>query len=169
MRVNYYTGTTDNTGTAYDLTWSQLIEALSKHDCREGKEGPLFNCVVLDGLRRKPNVREVHALVLDIEHVDAARADQIHAMLAPFDFILYSSHRSRHLETGPVSKLDKEPVPGEIRLRGVIPYSRPVTPELHDRIWQIFAASIPEMDAKCREPAHFSICPQPPQTTRPSF
>jgi predicted P-loop ATPase len=162
IRVNVFIGTTDNVGTAYTVTWSQLIEALSKHDVRPSKEGSLFNCVELSGLRRKENVTAVHALVLDLEHMTGNRADAVLDLLAPFAFVLYTSHRSRHREPYTGERFGKEPVAGEVRCRVVIPYTRPVTPELHDRIWGVFAQWIPEMDPKCREPAHFYYLPSCP-------
>jgi predicted P-loop ATPase len=162
IRVNVFNGATDNVGTPYNVTWAQLTEALSVHDVRPGKEGSLFNCVELSGLRRKENVTAVNALVLDLEHMAAGRADAILDSLAPFAYVLYTSHRSRHREPYAGERFGKEPVAGEVRCRVVIPYSRPVTPELHDRIWGLFAQWIPEMDPKCREPAHFYYLPSCP-------
>jgi predicted P-loop ATPase len=149
LAVTYYTGLSDNAGTRYAVTWPELVHALSVHDIRPDKDGPLFTCVEHTGPRRKENVTAVHALVLDIEHIDAARADEIHNWLEPFTFVIYSSHRSQHRG-------------GEVRFRVVIPYTRPVTPEIHDRIWSIFKASIPEMDDKCRTPEHFYYLPSCP-------
>ena len=154
LTVSYYSGIQDNAGTRYAVTWPQLVQALSTHDRRPNKDGPLFACVEHDGPRRKANVTAVHALVLDLEHMGAARADQIHGVLACFAFVIYSSYRSQHFG-------------GEVRFRAVIPYSRPVTPDEHDHIWTIFQAAIPEIDPKCRTAEHFYYLPSAPPDYEP--
>ena len=149
LTVTYFMGLYDNVGTPYSVAWPDLVKALSVHDRRPDKDGPLFNCA--DGRTLNSNVS---AMVLDLDHLDATRADAILGQLEPFSYVIYSSHRSQHHG-------------GEVRMRVVIPYTRQVTASEHKKLWTIFKAQIPEVDNKCKDAGHLYYLPSAPADYEP--
>jgi hypothetical protein len=62
----------DNKPVAATLTLATLMARLSRHDVRAAKDGPAWSPVTYKpgATRGKANVELVHALVLDVDHVD---------------------------------------------------------------------------------------------------
>jgi hypothetical protein len=62
----------DNKPSALILRWSELVARLTRHDMRAVKDGPAWSPVTYrNGAKRaKANVDQVHALVLDVDHVE---------------------------------------------------------------------------------------------------
>lgn len=124
IRIALYSNEKDNTPKSRDVTWEELRDDLlhsftvtSCDPCDDprgcfGKHGPAWSPVRIEGRRSSDNVREVTALVLDLDHLTIADYRQTVEALKPYRHILHSTHSHRP--------------PNDIALRGVVALSRPV-------------------------------------------
>ncbi len=137
LTFTLYLSVHDKNAQPFTQSWDDWIEIFSKHDIRKSrgddlkslesaKDGP---CLVLglipEGLSHlNKNVKEVHAIGLDIEeHTE----DEILAALekiSEFEYIVYSTHKhGSAVVNGP-------------RIRVILPLKDPIPPEEHARVWQ---------------------------------
>jgi hypothetical protein len=129
MELSYFASETDNAPKKVDLTWDELSTLLAhvrETDCVhcEGsscphKLGPAWSPAVFDGPRAKKNVKQVNALVVDLDHMTESELLASAEKIEKYEYIAHASHSDR---------------PGDRCLRVVIPLDRPVPGDQ----WQVF-------------------------------
>lgn len=89
-----YASVSDVSGRQHRLTWSEWIDEFKTHDERPRKDGPgLVLGPVLEGGRRQDSaVEELHALGVDIEHLDLRQLAVVLENAAPFEYFAYTTH-----------------------------------------------------------------------------
>lgn len=131
IRVAFYEGgLTDNEPASVELSWPELVEALTTFDAPRcaapgfksalpecagrkcpAKDGPAWSPVDIEGPRANANVRAVTAAVFDLDHVPSL--DPILAATDGFARVIYSTHSH---------------AADDLCYRLVMPLSRPVLP-----------------------------------------
>lgn len=131
MKIALYRNHTDNTPQVADVTWDDLLEALTEFrdtpcgaECPGGhcqhKYGPAWSPVDIEGTRKDTNVKAVTVAVFDLDHLTDADVAAID--LDGHAFALHSTHSHRP--------------PKDNCYRLVMPLSRPVPA----RDWRRFLA-----------------------------
>jgi hypothetical protein len=135
----------DNKPSALILRWSELVERLSRHDMRAAKDGPGWSPVTYrpGTTRAKANVDQVHALVLDVDHVDPP-----YDRLAGLAWVAHTTHSHNP--------------PADPRWRVVIPLSRSVPGD--EQFWSVYWQRAHErfgeaMDKACKDASRFYFWP----------
>jgi hypothetical protein len=127
MLIARYRNERDNAPKVEDLLWSDLVSLLTRHertpcdpcpgkDCAH-KRGPAWSPVEIEGGRRlNANVRRIHAIVFDVDHVSLSDVAALAARLdaAGLAAVIHSSHS--HLP------------PNDCAIRVVLRPSRPCLP-----------------------------------------
>lgn len=113
----------NNKGTPQARPWHEWVEILSTHVIRADKDGP---AVVLGEIpsskeRSKENVVSIHAFGIDVEKQPEAKIEALLETLAPFEFVIYTTHRN-----------GSEPTP---RVRIILPLAEPIPNENYSVIW----------------------------------
>ena len=134
-----YRSAQDTHGTPTTRTWDEWVERLTTHPLRgdttdandkpaldRAKNGPaiILGEIPAGKPRRGANMRAVHALGLDLEGIDDRDLKDILNRLLPFEFVVYTTHKSGAPAVG-----------GETRLRIVLPLREPLTPSDHASAW----------------------------------
>jgi hypothetical protein len=135
----------DNKPVAATLTLADLMARLSRHDIRAAKDGPAWSPVTYKPgtTRGKANVDQVHALVLDIDHVDLP-----YDRLAGLVWVAHTTHSHNP--------------PSDPRWRVIIPLSHPVSGE--EKCWSVYWRRAFErfgeaMDAACKDASRMYFWP----------
>lgn len=114
MLIALYEDCTDSNPTVRDVTWSELVEALT--DVRLGeKDGPAWSPAEIDGKRANANVRAITVAVLDLDHIQPEVLERVQERLEweELGYVLHSTHSHKEKDWN---------------LRLVIPLTRPVLP-----------------------------------------
>jgi hypothetical protein len=126
LRISLYKSHKDNRPTSDDVTWDDLSESLTKHvltDCApcSGKDcahkyGPAWSPVLMDGTRKSDHVREVSAVVFDLDHLTADTLagviDRVEG--AALAYVVHSTHSHQPAD--------------DCAVRLVLRPNRPITP-----------------------------------------
>ena len=111
-------------GTIQSRPWPEWVRTLTTHDVRPEKDGPAVVLGKVVGERAGVNVAEVHAFGIDVEKRPDNEVSRLLDVLAPFEFVLYTTHRN-----------GTEPTP---RIRIVLPLDAPlvgIDPKEHKVNW----------------------------------
>lgn len=110
-----FSGSKDNVPEVWELTWEALVEALSRHEIRNQKDGAAWSPAVYKPgtTRGVKNVDQVSAAVFDLDHLKAEQVEAIRGKLQGMEYVLHSSFGH--------SAEDQ-------RLRLTLPVNRPMTP-----------------------------------------
>lgn len=115
MRVATYRNAFDRDPVVEDLSWPDLVSRLStprvspralcqKSPCDgrrrdgkpcDGKNGPAWSPVDIEGTRANDNVRAVTALVFDLDHLDPAGLGLAKLEASNLAFVIHSTHQHR--------------------------------------------------------------------------
>lgn len=142
LPVTFFAGATFTRADQRTLAWAELVDLLSRHDVREDKDGRGWSPTkYLPGATRlKANVREVAALVLDVDHADVPRAQ--------LDGLAWLAHTT-HSHS-----------PDDPRWRVIIPFTRPVPaadwPDVVQRAYVRFGGVA---DTQCQDASRFYYRP----------
>lgn len=154
MRVSFYASEKDNRPTVHDLTWSALVDVLSRHrlgpctltDC-VGKKcphklGASWSPVNIEGTRANRNVHAVTAAVFDL---DGVTDDTWIERIRGYSIVIYSTHTHR----------DESP-----SLRLVLELSRAVHPSEWYALWPALVErfGLPA-DQACKDPSRLYFMP----------
>ncbi len=135
----------DNKPVATTVTLAELVVRLRRHDIRAAKDGPAWSPVTYKpGTKRaKANVDQVHALVLDVDHVELP-----YAQLAGLAWVAHTTHSHNP--------------PGDPRWRVVIPLSHSVPGD--EQSWSVYWLRARErfgeaMDEACKDASRLYFWP----------
>jgi hypothetical protein len=150
LDVALFGGHTETTPKPVRLAWDELVETLSHHQRRQTREGPGWSCAsYLPGHgRSKDGVDQVHALVLDFDHVepDWGRLDG-YTWAAHTSF----KHRADHPDCG------RRDCP---HWRVVLPLATPVAAADWPRVWaQARSRLAPTVDRATKDASRFFWLP----------
>lgn len=152
MRISVLPSETQPVAELADVSWSALAAGLLLHVRRAEKLGfeLISPAIYKDNCRNKTSVLSLSFLMLDLDHLPRARAEQIWTELwsSGLAHVVYSTYR--HGLDGP----------DDCRFRVVLPYSREVTPTEHLQIWDHFQRAWPDIDPKCREVSRAYFLPE---------
>ena len=134
-----YRSAQDNEGTRVSLPWNEWCSRyFSEHAVRgtpadidadakthnRNKNGECIVLGVVNGRRAKANVTEVGGVALDLDNLPEARTQEVLAILKPFEFMCWTTHK----HGARVAK-------GCPRLRVLLPFAAPISPADHARAW----------------------------------
>lgn len=156
MIASLFRRSNDNHPERVEASWDELAEALTTHERRPEKEGPLWSPAEYpDGATRgNRNVTAVHALALDLDAVPDGAVEELRQNAAGLAWVLASSHSHRSQKKN-----------GASCLRAVFALSRPVLPEEWPRFWDAAVALLGlsgVADPACRDLARAYYLPSAP-------
>jgi hypothetical protein len=159
MIISYFHHSGDNEPAHAEVTWEQLAFSLSEvrvtpctlDNCKRSecqhKNGPAWSCArYREGAKRGlPGVVDVHALIVDLDHVHPDELPELLENVEPYKRIIHSSHSDR---------------PKDRCLRVVFQLSRPVLATEWYRFWEqaIQELGIPA-DTQVRDPSRLYYLP----------
>lgn len=163
-RVALYENAQDAIPRVQDLAWPELVAMLTTHRrsrCAAvpcpgrcaAKNGPAWSPVDIVERRRNENVRAITVGVFDLDHLTGDQVDKLELDLRGYSWILHSTHSSK---------------PGDVCLRLVLPFSRPVQPQE----WAAVRSAIVDglalpADPATRDLARLYYLPDAPEGTEP--
>lgn len=172
MKLSYYDSERDVAPAVLDAEWADLVDLLgqfgdtpcptpevacvpSSKDCPH-KYGSCWSPVDMAGPRLAKNVRSIHALVLDLDHLTEERVAECALLLSGLRYIAHSTH-SHH-------------PPADCALRVVVALSRPVK----SAEWATFHAAAVEhlrvdADRVCKDAGRIYFLPRAPLDDRRVF
>lgn len=147
--ITTFPSTTETIGRRRALPWSLFVDGLREAGAQPfaGEKSHVgWSAATFAAERRLgANVKRLHAAVLDF---DDASVDAVVALLAGTRAVVHTTRR--HTPEAP-------------RCRAVVPYTRPISPDEHARIWQTMAAHARaaglEIDPQTKDPGHFFFAP----------
>jgi len=180
LSINFGVSNTDSAPTPKTLTWSDLIKKFSVPDTQRGKlplvqylaldkkikaqkqlrdrekNGPYFIMAAFSkpGTRDTVDVTFMYGFTGDIDTGNISR-EAIKTTLAGFQYLAYSSYS--HSPTSPM-------------WRFVLPYSRPVTKDEHERVYAYFQQAFDnQLDKRCKTMAQLWYTPACPPDAGAGF
>jgi hypothetical protein len=138
-----------------ECAWEEIVQALSTHQRRIPKEGPLFSPCEFDGRGKSADcVVQVWFGVLDFDSIGPAEFQAALAVADRFDAFAYSTHsHSDH----------------QLKARLVVRWSRPVAKADYRAAWLGMASIFPGCDAQCKDPGRFYYTPSCLPDAVPAF
>ncbi len=161
MKITRYRRVTDTSvDDVADLTWPELVERLSQHDRRPGKDGPGWSpATFLPGTKRADeNVLELHAMVFDVDKdaegkplsEDGAESAGRRVRALKLDAVISTTH--------------SHSPPDKSSLRVVIRLPRPVSRADWRPLYRATAAMLGfPVETKCENESRFWYWPSAPE------
>lgn len=138
LTFTYFRSKKDIKSKKKTMTWDDWIGIFTRHEVRgvpsdasrkqrleEKKDGPAVILGELNGSRSKENVVAAHAIALDIDSISEPELLESMGRLGQFEYVVYTTHR--HGSTS---------ARGKPRVRVVLPFLEPVTPEVYPEVWE---------------------------------
>lgn len=163
MIISYFHHAGDNIPAQSEVTWDVLAKSLADvraticnlDNCQRSecphKNGPAWSCArYKNGAKRGlSGVEDVHALVVDLDHVHPEHLDQALEKIVPYQCIIHGSHSDR--------KLDR-------CMRIVLAVSRPILAGEWYRFWEqaVSELGLPA-DKQVKDPSRLYYLPSRPQ------
>lgn len=118
-----YPNKTTTRGVLQSRPWEEWVEILTTHIIRPEKDGPaaVLGEIPTGKARKGEHVERVHALGIDVEKHTEERVSELLDVLAPFEFVIYTTHRN-----------GTESTP---RVRIILPLAEPISPEGYSVTW----------------------------------
>lgn len=155
MIVSLLTGKLDNRPDRVECSWEELVQTLSTHARRAGKEGPLFSPCEFDGRgKTKDCAVQVWFGVLDFDSVSLSDFQAALSRADALDAFAYSTHSHG---------------PEQLKARLVVRWSRPVPAGEYRSAWLALAQAFPGADAQCKDANRFYYTPSCPPNGAPAF
>ena len=160
--------------------WLELGPLIGAHRVQGTKSGPMFSPAEwTPGVAKtKANVLRVHFGVLDLDDISTEALEEVVANLkCPYVVASTWHHgdcgackgtkvRTIKNVTGPCAKCNATglAVPGDVRVRLVVPFSRPVEAAEWPRFWAMFGqvVGLGHQDESCKDPNRCSFFPSHP-------
>ena len=150
----------DNRPEPAAATWAELVDMLSTHETRPGKDGPLWSPTRYPAGATRANAH-VQALTALVYELDGADPDW--PLLAGLDFVAHSTHRhwlSIEEQDQDGNTVIKPPAP---RWRLVLRLARPVPAATWRQTWQRARARYaPSSDPACKDAGRMYYLPSRP-------
>jgi len=137
LTFTVYQHVKDTAGAAHCAPWANWVEIFSEHVVRgeladgeniealeRQKNGPAVVLGLVEGTRGKENVKYIDALALDLEKKSEEELNTILEIINPYEWALYSTHKSGALV-----------VEQKTRLRVVLPLAEPLEPGDFTAAW----------------------------------
>lgn len=163
MIISFFHNAGDNLPAQTEVTWEQLVEGLSVArsadctlaDCKRSeckhKNGPAWSTAryIEGGRRAVSNVLDVHAMLVDLDHIPPQELDSVLANIASYKKVVHGSHSDRS---------------DDRCLRAVLAVSRPVPARDWYRFWDavIRLLGIPA-DKQVKDPSRLYFLPSHPK------
>jgi P4 family phage/plasmid primase-like protien len=159
----------DPEGTRKQVIWSSLFAVFQKPMVSDSKSAvPGYaTCTFQDDKRKKENVLECTALVLDVDNKTTSTTVDEAARVLPHYGFLCSTYNNR------LEKAEAGYIGAPSRFRILYPYAQPVTPEQHARVWtwaeKQFADKGITVDPTTKDAGRFWFLPSCPPGTESVF
>lgn len=151
------------------MTWQEWLKAFEKHEVRtsdptskesldQAKDGEALILGLVKGPRSRHNVAEVHALGLDLENLTEDDIKALLALLAPYTFAAYTTHKS-----------GAPAVAQQMRLRVILPLLTALPASQHPEAWsRLNAFTGSQTDQSTKDASRLFYMPSTWDSTRNS-